>query len=136
MRNMKTLSTRIIYEVPVGPAIRWHVNVAGELGSCSGKVWLTRERDPADYWLEHSSPLRVRPGDVLWIGVDDDTPGQVELRFEAHARPSWLASLGLWLSSDRRDDRGAAVLRADATSRAAGAAGAVGACAGALSARR
>lgn len=102
MRNMRTLSTRVVYEVPTGPAIRWHVNVAGELGSCTGKVWLTRESDPADYWLEQGRPLQVRAGDVLWIGVDDEQPGRIELRYEARARRGLLAGLRTWLGAGAR----------------------------------
>lgn len=101
MRRVKQVSTKMVYEVPTGAPIRWQVNVAGQLSACMGQIWLTRESDPADYWLSADRPLAVQPGEVLWVGVEGDKPGRLELRFEADAprRPStvwqsWGRALG------------------------------------------
>jgi hypothetical protein len=106
MREMKSVSTRMVYEVPAGSPIRWEVNVRGQVRACGGKMWLTRESDPSDYWLDGDSSADVFVGDVLWIGTEDDVPGRLELRFDARPARSLVQTLRAWRSLlPQRDER-------------------------------
>lgn len=84
MHSLKKLSTKMIFEVTDGDATRWQVSVAGRIRASSGRIWLTRQNDPQDYWLDSDTVLTVQPGDVLWLGADaKQGAAQLELSFDA-----------------------------------------------------
>lgn len=74
MQTIKRISTRFTFEVPAGVATRWKVPAAGQLQACRDRVWLTREGDLTDYWLDAGETLPISQGQALWMGAEGSEP--------------------------------------------------------------
>ncbi len=109
MHHLKTLAISTEYELPAGTVTRWVAPVAGQLRACSGRIWVTRQGDPRDYWVERGQLLAVAAGEVLWLGSDeyghavgeDDAPAHLEWRFE-QTETGWVSALRRWVSASHR----------------------------------
>lgn len=100
MNTLKKLAVQTLFAVPRGPAQLWEVSTKGRVTARAGCIWITREGDPADYWLEHGLTLQVSPGDRLWVGVDGDKEGCLSLSSDS-ADPRWGVRLGSLFSPSR-----------------------------------
>jgi len=93
MKTIKRISTSVTFEVPSGAATRWIVPAAGELRACRDRIWLTREGDLTDYWLDAGQSLPIARGQALWMGAEGSEP--VYLQFVEEASRSTRVH-GLW----------------------------------------
>lgn len=106
MHHLRTLAISTEYELPAGAVTRWVAPTTGQLRACSGRIWVTRQGDPRDYWVERGQPLSVAAGEILWLGSDeyrsrfgtDADPAHLEWRFEK-ADTGWLSTLRRWASA-------------------------------------
>ncbi|MGI4857724.1 MAG: DUF2917 domain-containing protein [Janthinobacterium lividum] len=85
--RITAIATRTIYEIAPGAPVRWIPRVNGQVRVRTGRVWLTREGDVRDYWLEAGAAMPVVAGDVLWASVEGDVPGRLEMRSQPAPLP-------------------------------------------------
>lgn len=74
MKTIKRISTSFTFEVPPGVATRWKAPAAGQLRSCRDRIWLTREGDFNDYWLDAGQSMPIGQGQALWMGAEGNEP--------------------------------------------------------------
>lgn len=87
--TIAAIATRTLYEIAPGAPVRWIPRVNGQVRVRTGRIWLTREGDARDYWLEAGTAMPVMAGDVLWASVEGDVPGRLEIRSQAVPAPVW-----------------------------------------------
>jgi len=92
MNTLKKLAVQTLFAVPAGQTQLWEVGTRGRVAASAGRIWVTREGDPADYWLDQGLTLQVAPGDRLWVGVDGDRDACVSLSSDS-ADPRWRQRL-------------------------------------------
>ena len=92
MNTLKKLAVQTLFAVPAGQAQLWEVGTRGRVAARAGRIWVTREGDPADYWLEHGLTLQVSAGDRLWVAVDGDREACLSLSSDS-ADPRWSRRL-------------------------------------------
>lgn len=88
MNTLKKLAVQTLFAVPAGQAQLWEVSAKGRVAARAGRIWVTREGDPADYWLEQGLTLQVSPGDRLWVGVEGDREACLSLSSDS-TDPRW-----------------------------------------------
>lgn len=89
--TLATIATWTLYEIAPGAPVRWIPRVDGQLRAREGRIWLTREGDARDYWLEAGAAVPVAAGDVLWASVEGETRACLEMRSAPAERPWWHA---------------------------------------------
>ncbi|MGI4860133.1 MAG: DUF2917 domain-containing protein [Janthinobacterium lividum] len=87
--GMTAIATRTLYEIAPGAPVRWTLHATGQVRACAGRLWLTREGDPWDYWLETGDVMPVVAGDVFWASVEGAAPGRLEMRAQMARVPVW-----------------------------------------------
>jgi hypothetical protein len=74
MQTIRRISTSFTFEVPSCGATRWKAPVTGQLRACRDRIWLTREGDLTDYWLDAGQSLEIAGGQALWVGAEGGEP--------------------------------------------------------------
>jgi hypothetical protein len=80
---------RTVWYVDVQPrqTVSWRVSREAELRIGDAPVWLTRHRDPYDYWLQPGDIVRLVRGERVWISSDSEHAIEVSLTsYRAPAR--------------------------------------------------
>lgn len=91
--------TRIVVFIEVDPhrTVSWSLSRDAELRVADASVWLTRHRDPYDYWLKAGDVVRLSRGERVWLSTESAHAVEVSLtsyRGVLHGRAArWLASV-------------------------------------------
>ncbi|AQG98737.1 hypothetical protein A9R05_07720 [Burkholderia sp. KK1] len=82
--RLSTSGARVVVYVEVHPhqMVSWRLTRDAELriGDVSaGSLWLTRHRDPYDYWMKPGDTVRLSRGERVWLTSDSDEAFEVSL---------------------------------------------------------
>lgn len=112
--TITAIACRTLYEIAPGAPVRWVPRVGGQIRVRTGRIWLTREGDARDYWLEAGTAMPVVAGDVFWASVEGEVPGHLEMRSSAppaHIWRAWRHVRGLLPGASRAAGVAGAALR-------------------------
>jgi len=93
MQTIKRISTSFTFEVPSSGATRWKAPAAGQLHACRARIWLTREGDLTDYWLDAGHSLEITRGQTLWMGAEGGEPVYLQFVMAESRSPRLQAAL-------------------------------------------
>ncbi|WP_250451546.1 DUF2917 domain-containing protein [Caballeronia sp. ATUFL_M2_KS44] len=81
----------VYFEVAARRTVSWRVSRDAELRIGKASVWLTRHRDPYDYWMQPGDVLRLVRGERVWLSSDCDHAVEVSVTSyrKARERPAW-----------------------------------------------
>lgn len=94
---LESRRTRVVVyvEVAARQTVSWRLPCDAELRIGSASVWLTRHRDPYDYWMQPGDVLRLVRGERIWLSSDCDHAIEVSLTSyrTMKKRPAWARIL-------------------------------------------
>lgn len=90
---MRGLFTKQVLSIPAGQAISGIAGRAHTLRVVQGRVWITVEGIPHDYWLHAGDTFTTIPGRMTVVEAD-----QAEGRIECAPTIQWLKTLKLLLA--------------------------------------
>ncbi|WP_321791032.1 DUF2917 domain-containing protein [Caballeronia sp. J97] len=72
---------RVVVHVEVHPhqMVSWRLTRDAELRIADASVWLTRHRDPYDYWMKPGDVVLLARGERVWLTSESDRPVEVSL---------------------------------------------------------
>jgi len=75
---------RVVVHVEVHPhqVVSWRLTRDAELrisGASACSLWLTRHRDPYDYWMKPGDVVRLSQGERVWLTSESDQAIEVSL---------------------------------------------------------
>ncbi|EKS67764.1 MULTISPECIES: DUF2917 domain-containing protein [Caballeronia] len=75
---------RVVVFVEVHPhqMVSWRLTRDAELrigDAAAPSIWLTRHRDPYDYWMKPGDVVRLARGERVWLTSESDQPIEVSL---------------------------------------------------------
>jgi len=91
---------RVVVHIEVHPhqMVSWRLTRDAELriaGASACSLWLTRHRDPYDYWMKPGDVVRLSRGERVWLTSESDQAIEVSLTsYRVAARgfvSRWLA---------------------------------------------
>lgn len=77
---MLEISSTLLFELQPGETAPLRIARNACLQVRHAMVWLTREGEPTDHWLDDGQSLAVRARDTLWLTNDGRHPAWIELR--------------------------------------------------------
>ncbi|SPB16353.1 hypothetical protein NOV72_03551 [Caballeronia novacaledonica] len=98
--RLSASGARVVVYVEVHPhqMISWRLTRDAELrigdaSACS--LWLTRHRDPYDYWMKPGDVVRLSRGERVWLTSDSDRAVEVSLTSYRAAKRGFVSR---WLA--------------------------------------
>lgn len=76
---MLEISSTLLFELQPGETAPLRIARNACLQVRHATVWLTREGEPTDHWLEDGQSLVVRARDALWLTNNGLQPARIEL---------------------------------------------------------
>ncbi|SAK63199.1 hypothetical protein AWB76_03342 [Caballeronia temeraria] len=72
---------RVVVYLDVHPhqMVSWRLTRDADLRIGDASVWLTRHRDPYDYWLKPGDVVRLSRGERVWLTSESDQTIEVSL---------------------------------------------------------
>jgi hypothetical protein len=72
---------RVVVYIEVHPhrMVSWRLSRDAELRVGEASLWLTRHRDPYDYWMKPGDVVRLSRGERVWLTSDSDEAIEVSL---------------------------------------------------------
>jgi ABC-type Zn2+ transport system substrate-binding protein/surface adhesin len=95
--RLSASGARVVVYVEVHPhqMVSWRLTRDAELRIGDASVWLTRHRDPYDYWMKPGDVVRLSRGERVWLTSDSDQAIEVSLTSYREARRGMIAR---WLA--------------------------------------
>ena len=95
--RLSTSGARVVVYVEVQPhqMVSWRLTRDAELRAGDASVWLTRHRDPYDYWMKPGDVVRVSRGERVWLTSESEHAIEVSLTSYRAARGGWFSR---WLA--------------------------------------
>ncbi|WP_250513141.1 DUF2917 domain-containing protein [Caballeronia sp. INDeC2] len=75
--RLSTSGARVVvyFEVHAHQMVSWRLTRDAELrigGAAASSLWLTRHRDPYDYWMKPGDVVRLSRGERVWLTSESD----------------------------------------------------------------
>ncbi|SAK77902.1 hypothetical protein AWB79_04833 [Caballeronia hypogeia] len=88
---------RVVVHVEVQPhqMVSWRLTRDAELRAGDACVWLTRHRDPYDYWMKPGDVVRLSRGERVWLTSESDHAIEVSLTSYRAAKRGFVSR---WLA--------------------------------------